>query len=273
MRWLILSICLCSFGCFQAQTIDTFSVYFPYNESDLPVNENQKLEFLKTELINIISLEGHTDSVGSIDYNIELSMRRVSSVKKELSEFLKSNTLVHANGETESANSIIYNPEKCRRVDILYSKVKAPMKKMDEPEDDQGRHKNVETFNKVTNNFISNNEESETLVQLSILFYNNSRQYLPESEPELIALVDFMKENPDLSVHIRGHICCVPNTEWDDLSEKRAYTVYSFLMDRGISLQRMSYKGYGTSKPFVYPEKNERDERLNRRVDLIFKKK
>jgi outer membrane protein OmpA-like peptidoglycan-associated protein len=69
----------------QAQNTSTLSVYFAFNESVLyPLSINKIDSFLKNKIIQQISLQGHTDSVGSNQYNDELSTRRVLEVKKQL---------------------------------------------------------------------------------------------------------------------------------------------------------------------------------------------
>lgn len=68
-----------------SQNTSTLSVYFAFNESVLyPLSINKIDSFLKNKIIQQISLQGHTDSVGSNQYNDELSTKRVLEVKKQL---------------------------------------------------------------------------------------------------------------------------------------------------------------------------------------------
>ena len=83
----------------------------------------------------------------------------------------------------------------------------------------------------------------------------------------LDVLYDTLKKNPALKAHIRGHVCCDNNMR---LSRKRAKAVHDFLIKMGIPESRVSHKGYSNSLPLVYPESDESDRRLNRRVDVIF---
>jgi outer membrane protein OmpA-like peptidoglycan-associated protein len=85
---------------------------------------------------------------------------------------------------------------------------------------------------------------------------------------------------PHLEIEIHGYICCTNNNEdgldlgtgTPNLSENRAKAVYDFLIQMGISPQRLSYKGFGSSKKLVQ-EVTEEDRITNRRVEIKIVKK
>jgi len=56
------------------------------------------------------------------------------------------------------------------------------------------------------------------------------------------------------------------------LSKKRAKSVYSELIDKGIPEERLRYQGFSNSLLLVNPERSEEDRRKNRRVDVILSK-
>lgn len=85
-------------------------------------------------------------------------------------------------------------------------------------------------------------------------------QYLLET------IVEYLKTNREIYVHIRGHVCCRPGKR---ISRRRARNVYRFLKRQGISKSRMTHKGYSDSTPLITPERTDDDERRNRRVDFI----
>lgn len=64
--------------------VNEASVKFGFNKSDLDKNAKKELDSLAAQIPNtkgyIVALEGSTDSVGSADYNYELSQRRAASV-------------------------------------------------------------------------------------------------------------------------------------------------------------------------------------------------
>jgi len=100
-------------------------------------------------------------------------------------------------------------------------------------------------------------------------FYNMSDVVLPNSRPIMDELLQIMNNNPTLIIEIQGHICCNPG-EVDDISLKRAKTVYNFLLSNGISADRITYKGFASSRPiYPLPEKNEEERVANRRVEIL----
>lgn len=102
-----------------------------------------------------------------------------------------------------------------------------------------------------------------------ITFIGGKAKVTKDSYPYLDYLRATLVKNPDLSAHIRGHVCCGPNFR---ISNARAKTVYKYLIKHGISKTRLSYKGYSNNEPVVWPEKTNDDRKSNRRVDIIFKK-
>ena len=79
-----------------------------------------------------------------------------------------------------------------------------------------------------------------------------------------------MEENPKLKIEIQGHICCQLVTDVGDVSTARAKAIYNFLIRNKISRERMTFKGFGTSKPVhKIPERNEDEANENRRVEIL----
>jgi outer membrane protein OmpA-like peptidoglycan-associated protein len=73
-----------------------------------------------------------------------------------------------------------------------------------------------------------------------------------ESFIELSKLFDFLKNNPTLKIEIGGHT----DTRGDDkdnlkLSNDRAKAVYDYIVAKGMDAKRMSFKGYGETKPVL----------------------
>ena len=80
-------------------------------------------------------------------------------------------------------------------------------------------------------------------------------------------LFNFLNQNKQIHAFIRGHVCCGNDLK---LSKKRAKYVYSQLISRGISSDRLRYQGFSNTLLLVSPEKNDIDRAKNRRVDIIF---
>lgn len=102
----------------------------------------------------------------------------------------------------------------------------------------------------------------------NIYFETDSFRILPASEPELEKLTLFLKSNPQIEVEIQGHTDNTGRTERNlVLSENRAKSVVDYLIGKGISENRLRFKGFGESKPVA---KNETEEgrMFNRRTTI-----
>ncbi|MCP4109748.1 MAG: OmpA family protein [Desulfobacteraceae bacterium] len=85
---------------------------------------------------------------------------------------------------------------------------------------------------------------------------------------DLEEVAKVLKENPDLVVEIQGHTCWVGTEKYNQgLSERRAKSVVKFLEDKGVDPARLSWEGYGESRPAF--ENTTREGRIkNRRVEM-----
>ncbi|MEX2595394.1 MAG: OmpA family protein [Salibacteraceae bacterium] len=110
--------------------------------------------------------------------------------------------------------------------------------------------------------------EKQPIVLRSILFESGSAELLPSSYSELDDLVNELSEN-GLKIEVSGHT--------DDrgvastniiLSESRAKSVVNYLEKKGIDRSRMTFKGYGSSKP-VAPNNTDEGRAMNRRVEFV----
>jgi len=114
------------------------------------------------------------------------------------------------------------------------------------------------------------------LVLEKIYFYGNQAIFLPESQPALESLLKTMNDNPDLHIQVQGHV----NWPYNDvvkadtayvqnLSNNRAKAVYDYLVQNGISSDRLSYKGFG-NRAMVFPyATTEAEMKKNRRVEIL----
>lgn len=92
---------------------------------------------------------------------------------------------------------------------------------------------------------------SESPILLANVFFDLNKSTLrDESFVELKKLRDFLKSNEAIKVEIGGHTDSRGDAQLNQkLSEDRAKAVYDYLVAEGIAKNRLSYKGYGTSKP------------------------
>jgi outer membrane protein OmpA-like peptidoglycan-associated protein/Tol biopolymer transport system component len=107
-----------------------------------------------------------------------------------------------------------------------------------------------------------------TIILRNIFFDFNKATLRPESKVELERVYTILIENPRMKVRIAGHTDSIGSEEYNQrLSEARAKAVYDYLISRGISPDRLSYIGYGESRPIDTNETSE-GRQNNRRVEL-----
>lgn len=102
----------------------------------------------------------------------------------------------------------------------------------------------------------------------NILFQFASAVILKSSFAPLNEVVKVLKENPSLKLTIDAHADNVGTTErnlyW---SEQRAKAVADYFISKGIAAERITYKGYGDTKP-IADNKTAKGRALNRRVEM-----
>lgn len=93
-------------------------------------------------------------------------------------------------------------------------------------------------------------------VSLENVFFDLSKSTLrPESFVELDKLVEYLQKNPTLSIELGGHTDTRGDAKENQiLSEARAKSVYTYLIDKGIAKERLAYKGYGETMPKISDE-------------------
>lgn len=108
----------------------------------------------------------------------------------------------------------------------------------------------------------------EILTLKNIFFETASAAILPPSEPELSKVLDIMKKNPNMRIRINGHTDNV-GTEADNLklSDSRANSVRTYLIEQGIDGSRITTKGFGESKP-IDSNNTETGRANNRRTEI-----
>jgi outer membrane protein OmpA-like peptidoglycan-associated protein len=106
----------------------------------------------------------------------------------------------------------------------------------------------------------------------NIFFDTNKYNLLPASIRELNLLIDFLHQNEQVNIEIQGH---TDNVGDDKLNEKlsfnRANAVYNYLIKNGISVNRLTFKGFGASKP-IADNKTEAGRKFNRRTSFVITK-
>ncbi|MEP7128814.1 MAG: OmpA family protein, partial [Chitinophagales bacterium] len=107
-----------------------------------------------------------------------------------------------------------------------------------------------------------------TVVLKNIFFESDSYLLKEESKAELNKLTDLLKQNSTLKIQISGHTDNQGTAAYNQLlSENRAKTVYDYLVVNGIIASRLTYKGYGETKP-LQSNDTEAGKSVNRRTEF-----
>lgn len=113
-------------------------------------------------------------------------------------------------------------------------------------------------------------EDKKTLdvAMRAVQFQVGSAILKPESNAILKQIADIMSRYKDFNMTISGHTDNTGSASANQLlSERRAKACYDFLIKEGIAASRMSFAGYGESRP-VSTNDNEKGRALNRRVEF-----
>ena len=237
--------------CFSQKQFEVFFDFnkdFPNQSSILTINE----WIASNRNIEIIKLLGYCDSIDTKNYNKKLAERRIESIR----------SLLEKNGLKFNKNleKIAFGK------DFKQSKIQAENRKVTIFYNEQ----QIKPIESELTKQIRNSKVGETIKLPNIYFFNNSDQIVAKSQPTLFDLLTAMEENPKLKIEIQGHICCQLVSDINDVSTARAKTIYSYLIRNKIDRKRMTFKGFGISKPIhKIPEKNETEADENRRVEIL----
>ena len=128
-----------------------------------------------------------------------------------------------------------------------------------------GQHTAVEPYNKrIGLNPIKVGE----MMQLTNVFYEiDSWQLKKESMTELNNLANLLSDNKDIIIEIGGYTDSTGSAEYNQiLSERRALTVVNYLISKGISPDKLKFKGYGNKSP-IGDNITVEGRKLNRRTE------
>ena len=227
----------------------------------------------ETLVISSISIEGFCDDIGSIENNLILSTNRAQSVANYLKkEFNLNCNSILGKGELPLINSSVDESRKNNRkaiLEITFSKSSEENNVSNK--DSENRYKNYKTFSDklvVGDKIIIKN----LLFKGSLTIFENPEEAIIELEK----IVVYLNENPNTTIEIQGHVCCIGSAHSDahdrfsgknNLSHTRAQKIFDYLIEKGVSPNRMTHMGYG--RKFPIPGGIESD---NKRVEILITK-
>lgn len=208
-------------------------------------------EYMKRYPDTTAVIEGHTDEVGTDEYNMQLSQRRANSVVNYLVErsgIDRSRLQAVGYGKTRpiADNSTEEGKRQNRRIDsVIDCALDAK-----------------EGFKPIPGRI--------TKAALDMEFDRNRADVKPRYHEELSRVADFLKENPSASAMIEGHTSNAEGTpaQSKELSRRRAENVVNYLVEKfGIDRTRLKAAGFGQTHRTAYNWSAE-GRRENRRVNI-----
>jgi len=124
-------------------------------------------------------------------------------------------------------------------------------------------------FNQEANTALETEDDADnTLILKYVTFKTASAELTELSRYQLDDAIAFLKKNMDVNSLLKGHTDNVGNPDSNlALSQRRAQTVYQYLVDGGIDAARLGATGYGDSQPRE-DNATEDGRQANRRTEL-----
>lgn len=264
-----------------SQEQQKLTVHFDFNQSSLTPTAkgilDRELSTANSSSPLSVTITGFCDSTGSNAYNDGLSKKRAAAVRTYLLENGLSNTItinLSGKGESVPLNENRTEEERAlnRRVEVIIlkeapaavNKINANSPASPAPVSDLTRQMTSDTL-----------KAGSGIILQNMNFHGGAHVMLPGSYPVLKELTAVLKAHPNLHIEIQGHVCCTTLPDGldndlgtYDLSVQRAKAVYQYLIVNGIDAARLSYKGFGSSQRLYPDELNEKEQELNRRVEI-----
>jgi OOP family OmpA-OmpF porin len=212
-------------------------------------------DFMKKNPSTSAVIEGHTDEVGSDDYNLRLSQQRAESVVKALvADFAIDPSRLSARGYGKTMpvadNATDAGREKNRRINAIID-CALNVKDLAPPPD-------------------------RLCMLLKVEFATDSAEITSGYFDEINKVGDYMQKYPTTTAAIEGHTDNVGGLEHNmKLSQRRAESVVNYLTQKfGIESSRLSAKGYGPTRRIAYndtPEGRQKNRRIIALIDCVIK--
>lgn len=237
----------------------TLHIEFDIDKADIRPEYHDEVakvgDFMKKYPTTTAVIEGHTDNVGTAEYNMGLSQRRAESVVNYLVEkFGIENSRLSAKGygltRPVADNSTNEGKQLNRRIEAIID-CAFDVKEIQPPE--------------------------RLCMVLQVEFDTGKADIKPQYRDEIAKVGDYMKKYPTTTAVIEGHTDNVGGSEYNmKLSQERAENIVNYLVENfGIERSRLSAKGYGFTRRIAYnntAEGRQKNRRINAVIDCVIKK-
>jgi outer membrane protein OmpA-like peptidoglycan-associated protein len=116
---------------------------------------------------------------------------------------------------------------------------------------------------------VNEGEAIKVTFESGILYATNSSTLNANSRTSLDKFANSLRNNPDTDVKIYGHTDSSGSDAINNpLSQRRAESVYNYLISKGISGSRLEAQGFGSSQP-VADNNTAAGKSQNRRVEVF----
>ena len=237
------------------QYCSILDIQFEIDNDAIQREDSEKLAVLGTFMTKYPNttavIEGHTDDVGTAEYNLKLSQRRADSVVRYLEEQQRITTarlsaVGYGNTRPIADNQSEIGKRQNRRIDAV-----------------------IACATDIEGLAVA---PARVTMALAIEFDQNKAAIRPQYARDLRKVADFMKANPPVTATVEGHTGDLQASpeEAMQISRQRAQNVVNALVDDyGITRNRLAVEGFGDSRRFAYNTSQE-GEQENRRINIIF---
>lgn len=237
-------------------------IQFEIKKDEIQREDKEKLKVLGTFMTKYPDttalIEGHSDNIGTEEFNLKLSQQRAESVVS----FLMNNYHITSNRLT----AVGYGTSR-------------PIADNSTPEGKQANRRINAVIACVTDIEGLKVAAARVTMAAEIEFAPGKSDIAPEYFDSLANVANFMKANPSVTATVEGHADRsvgigaekerVSEKVAMEISKRRAESVVKYLAENGISRSHLSSVAYGQTRRVSYGTTLE-GQQENRRVNIIF---
>ena len=269
--YLLLIITFLSYS--QTKKPDSLQLFFDSAKYSITKQHKEQLNAffkdIKLEEVLQIKIKGYTDFVGNHVFNNKLSKKRAQTTYNYILANYQFTAIAQQGlGELDDKldeNNFEQGNSKHRKVDLILS--------YEKPEDVFVNLTRKQRYLKK----LPKLSAGEKIRVENTKFHISTPDITRDSMEDIDGIVKILKAYPKIKILIEGHVCCGDKEEYEskietkenlNLSVQRAEKIYNLLIKKGIKASRLSYKGFGFSRPLEFPENTLEKQRENRRIEL-----